>query len=245
MWCNNSDGLEIRPSATALSVSYPCLVFVQIFRKIMSGFCLLSGFYPDFLSGFCLSRFCMSRFCQLSGFCSNFRKKKPAGQGRDRAIRTFTVLIRRRLIEIITWWRRIKRLPTLLLCSLSNIFYFVLEMKFFGNFKNSIHVMKQWLFDTFGIFKNVKFNKNGIRIKSMNNMNLFYAFEFHKNDFSGLSGLGWRGFDDFWTRTTILYISKSRKVRSRVGKFHRSWKCLFPSSTNGIETRDRMESFHY
>lgn len=106
-------------------------------------------------------------------------------------------------------------------------FLFVLEMKFFGNFKNSIHVMKQWLFDTFGIFENVKFNKNGIRIKSMNNVNLFYAFQFHKNDFSGLSGLGWRSFDDFWTRTTILYISKSRKVRSRVGKFHRCWKCLF------------------
>ena len=75
----------------------------------------------------------------------------------------------------------------------------------------------------------------------------FTRFNFIKNDFSGLSGLGWRSFDDFWTRTTILYISKRRKVRSRVGKFHRCWKCLFSSksSTNGIKTGGQMETFHY
>ena len=64
-----------RRRRTALSVSCPCLVFVRIFRKILSGVCLLSGFCPDFLSGVCLSGFCLSRFCPLSGFCPEFCKK--------------------------------------------------------------------------------------------------------------------------------------------------------------------------
>ena len=66
-----------------------------------------SRFCQDSLSGVCLSRFCpmsgfcLSRFCPLSGFCPEFCKKSfpmsvyPAGQGRDRAVRTFTVLVRR------------------------------------------------------------------------------------------------------------------------------------------------------
>ena len=40
-----------RHRRTALSVSCPCLVFVRIFQKIVSGVCL---------SGLCLSRFCLS-----------------------------------------------------------------------------------------------------------------------------------------------------------------------------------------
>ena len=63
-----------RRRRTALSVSCPCLVFVRIFRKILSGVCPLSGFCPDFLSGVCLSGFCLSRFCPLSGFCPDFWK---------------------------------------------------------------------------------------------------------------------------------------------------------------------------
>ena len=79
-----------RRRRTALSVSCPCLVFVQIFRKMVSGVC------P--------SGFCLSRFCQLSGFCQSLRNKTvrrlsvcPAGQGRERAVRTFTALVRWRL----------------------------------------------------------------------------------------------------------------------------------------------------
>ena len=64
-----------RRRRTALSVSCPCLGFVRIIRKIVSGVCLLSGFCPDFLSGICLSWFCLSRFSPLSGFCPNFSKK--------------------------------------------------------------------------------------------------------------------------------------------------------------------------
>ena len=65
----------IRRRRTALSVSCPCLVFVRIFQKILSGVCLLSGFCPDFLSGVCLSVFYLSRFCPLSGLCSDFKGK--------------------------------------------------------------------------------------------------------------------------------------------------------------------------
>ena len=45
----------------------------------------------------------LSAFC-LSGFCSEFSKKRcplsvcPAGQGQDRPVRTFGVLVRRRLM---------------------------------------------------------------------------------------------------------------------------------------------------
>ena len=59
---------------------------------------------PDFLSGVCLSGLCLSQFSPLSGFCPDYRKKLPvvcpAGQGRDRAVRTFTVLVRRRLVTV-------------------------------------------------------------------------------------------------------------------------------------------------
>ena len=111
---------------TAQSVSCPCLVFVQIFRKIVFGVCLLSGLCPDLMSGVCVSRFCpVSSFCPESCekccpmsvypnfFClvsircpDSFRilEKKPshclAGQGRDRAVWTFTVLVRRLLTRI-------------------------------------------------------------------------------------------------------------------------------------------------
>ena len=67
--------VSTRRRRTALSVSCPCLVFVRIFRKILSGVCPLSGFCPDLLSGVCLSGFCLSRFCPLSGFCPEFCKK--------------------------------------------------------------------------------------------------------------------------------------------------------------------------
>ena len=60
---------------TWIGRSCPCLVFVRIFRKILSGVCLLSGFCPDCLSGVCLFGFCMSRFCPLSGFCPDFKEK--------------------------------------------------------------------------------------------------------------------------------------------------------------------------
>jgi len=36
-----------RRRRTALSMSQPCLVFVRIFRRIVSVVCLLSGFFPD------------------------------------------------------------------------------------------------------------------------------------------------------------------------------------------------------
>ena len=54
----------------------------------------------------CLSGICLSRFCPLSGFCPDFSKKLcplsvcPSGQGQDRTVRTFAVLVRRRLILI-------------------------------------------------------------------------------------------------------------------------------------------------
>ena len=53
----------------------PCLVFVRIFRRILSGVYRLSGLCPDSLSGVCLSGFCLSHFCPLSGFCPEFCKK--------------------------------------------------------------------------------------------------------------------------------------------------------------------------
>ena len=64
-----------RRRRTTLSVSCPCLVFVGIFRKILSGVCLLSRFCLDFLSGVGLSGFYLSRFCPLSGFCPDFKEK--------------------------------------------------------------------------------------------------------------------------------------------------------------------------
>ena len=69
----------------------PCrvlvFVFVRIFRNIVSAVCLLSGF--------CLSRFCpefWEKRCPFS-VC-------PAGQGRDRVVRTSVVLVRRRLVTV-------------------------------------------------------------------------------------------------------------------------------------------------
>ena len=50
-WIFNS----VRPCPVLVHVPCPCLVFVRISRKILSGVCLLSGFCPDFLSGVCLS----------------------------------------------------------------------------------------------------------------------------------------------------------------------------------------------
>ena len=50
--------------------------FCPDFLKIVPGVCLQSGFCPDFLSGVCLSGFSLSRFCPLSGFCSDFYKKR-------------------------------------------------------------------------------------------------------------------------------------------------------------------------
>ena len=48
-----------------------------------------------------LSRFCPEFRKIVSGFCPDYRKKLPvvcpAGQGRDRAVGTLTVLVRRRL----------------------------------------------------------------------------------------------------------------------------------------------------
>ena len=73
--------------------------FVQIFRKIVS--------WVRLLSGFCLSRFffdfCPDLFVSILfavGILSGFWKKRlwsvcPARKGRDRAVRTFTVLVRR------------------------------------------------------------------------------------------------------------------------------------------------------
>ena len=55
---------------TALYVSCPFLVFVLVFLEILPSVCLLSGFCPYFLSGFCLSR-----FCPLSGFGPEFCKR--------------------------------------------------------------------------------------------------------------------------------------------------------------------------
>ena len=76
-----------RRRRTALSMSYdsyPCLVFVRIFRKILTDVCL-SGF-----------------FCFDSVRCPDFRKKSllsvcPVGQGREIAVRTSSAFIRRRL----------------------------------------------------------------------------------------------------------------------------------------------------
>ena len=97
--------MEIRCRRAALSVSCPCLVFVRIYRKIVLSVGLLPGFCPDFLSGsVCPDCVCLGsvscpdsvriieKSCPLS-VC-------PAGQGRDGAVRTFTVLVRRRLMEI-------------------------------------------------------------------------------------------------------------------------------------------------
>ena len=97
-----------RRRRTSLSVSFPCLVFIRIFGKIVSGVCLLSELSPDFLSGICLTRLCLSRFCPLSGFYRHWSLKEKscplsvcsAGQGWDRAFRTITVLVRWRLV---TW----------------------------------------------------------------------------------------------------------------------------------------------
>ena len=97
--------ISTRPRRTALSVSCPCLVSVRIFRKIVSGVFLLSEFCPDFLSGVCLSGFFLSRFCPVSEFCPDFQKNTvrclSAGQGQDRAVRTFAVVVRWRLVRML------------------------------------------------------------------------------------------------------------------------------------------------
>ena len=58
----------IRRRRTALSVSCPCLIFVRIFRKIVSGVCLLSGFSVRCLSIRTLSVSILSAVRILSGF---------------------------------------------------------------------------------------------------------------------------------------------------------------------------------
>ena len=77
----------------------PCPVLVSFLSGFFGKSCPVSICCPDFLPGICLSR-----FCQLSAFCPDYKKScplsvRPAGQGRDRAVRTFTVLVRRRLLR--------------------------------------------------------------------------------------------------------------------------------------------------
>ena len=80
-----------------------CLSVRILSVSILSGVRILSGFLEKRLSGVCLSGLCLSRFCPVSGFCPDFWKKLcplsvcPAGQGQDRAVRIFAVLVRRRL----------------------------------------------------------------------------------------------------------------------------------------------------
>ena len=83
----------------------PCPALVSFLSGFSGKKCPVSVCCPTFLSGVYLSGFCLSRFCPLSGFCPEFSKRRcplsvcPAGQGRDRAVQTFTVLVRRRLPE--------------------------------------------------------------------------------------------------------------------------------------------------
>ena len=96
--------LGIEPKNSPLSTDVgeqhcPCPVLVSFF---VSGVCLLSRFCQDFLSGVCLSGFCLSRFCNCPDSVRIIEKSCPFSvcpveQGRDRAARTFTVLVRRRL----------------------------------------------------------------------------------------------------------------------------------------------------
>ena len=82
--------------------SVRCLSVRILSVSILSGVRILSGFLEKKLSGVCLSGLFLSRFCPLSGFCPDFSKKLcplsvcPAGQGQDRAVRIFAVLVRRR-----------------------------------------------------------------------------------------------------------------------------------------------------
>ena len=92
-------GSDSRPRRTALSVSYSCIVLPEFSGK----FCLVSACCSDSDRTFCqvgiFSWFdsvrcadsvrILEKSCPLS-IC-------PAKQGRDRAVRTFTVLVRRRL----------------------------------------------------------------------------------------------------------------------------------------------------
>ena len=73
-------------------------------------FCPLSGLWSKLCKNAlrCRSvRFLLSRYCLMSGFCPDFRRKNSSlsvcliGQGRDRADRTFTVLVIRRFINSV------------------------------------------------------------------------------------------------------------------------------------------------
>ena len=55
--------LPSRRRRTELSVSCPCLIFVRIFRKIVSVVCLLSGFCPDVLKKCCPISVCSDFAC--------------------------------------------------------------------------------------------------------------------------------------------------------------------------------------
>ena len=88
--------------------SVRCLSVRILSVSILSAVRILSGISKKTLSGVCLSGFCLSRFCPLSVFCPEFSKKRcplsvcPAGQGQDRAVRTFGVLVHRRLVLVTT-----------------------------------------------------------------------------------------------------------------------------------------------
>ena len=85
-------------------VSVRCPDSVQIFRKVLSGVCPVSGLCQNSLSGFCLSR-----FCPVSGFRLYFSETVcsvsvcPAGQGQDSDVRIFTVAVHLTLFSIIYW----------------------------------------------------------------------------------------------------------------------------------------------
>ena len=113
------------PTPRICPLSIPCPNFLQTYLSgvcplsgfsvrilsvsILSGVRILSGFWEIKLSGVCLSGLCLSRFCPVSGFCPDFWEKLcplsvcPAGQGQDRAVRTFAVLVRRRLVLHWNW----------------------------------------------------------------------------------------------------------------------------------------------
>ena len=112
----------IRRRRTTLSVSCcPCLVFVRIYQKTADSLCrqtLESFRLSEFSWQICpvSVRYLYVRILPVSilsapRILSGFEKKRlplsvcPVGQGRNRVVRTFTVLVRRCLIIIqYQWW---------------------------------------------------------------------------------------------------------------------------------------------
>ena len=102
------------PNSPICPMSILCSNFSDRSVRCLSAVWILSGYSVrclsvrilsvSILSDVFLSGFCLSRFCLLSRICPKFLKKRcplsvcPAGQGRDRVVWIFGVLVGRRLL---------------------------------------------------------------------------------------------------------------------------------------------------